>query len=529
MIMKKSYLKLALTMGLMMAMVALVTAQSITYPWPAHEREVVIEPGAPGTFESTILGDTTASGERVNPKTMYLLKRGATYIYRARVENTGYELWVGAEDGDGPRPILQAAAPEGGGESPRPFQVAGDFYIKDLHITCLDVLGNTTDNATLRIEADGTRAVMVNCIVEKNRLSVVRLNANGTSFYGFNNIICDVGNPTFMQNCRTYTTRANDHDSLIIVNSTHYNMTNNAIGLRGGRRTRYVHVENSTFVGMAQGGATFAQTDKVVMKNNLWLNSFIFGDAFAGTGYSPEAQPYAISADSVFFIPEGSEVPEFVPSEFTIMNNNFHTEQRLIDALPDSSTAVSDGLWFDPELQNFGTFTDNIDEMVMFTNGPAEIPTSFITDYYTVGEAGLPRFMPDIDQDLNGDGITGPLDADFSYADTYASYSAATDGGPLGDRRWFPDWEPSSIETASGLTFQVFPNPVRDFMRVKLSGGQSVDQIEITNLLGQRVKLVSSISGTDIYLNTSELATGLYFVNFMKNGTPLGTTKILKR
>jgi len=527
--MRKHYVKLALSAFMLTAIVTFLSAQDITYPWPAHDREVVIEPGAPGTFEQTIMGDTTATGERVDPKTMYLLKRGATYIYRARLENNGYTLWIGAEEGDGPMPIIQAAAPEGGGESPRPFQIGGDFYIKDVHITCLDVLGNATDNATLRLAVDDVRAVMVNCIIEKNRLSVVRLNANGTSFYGFNNIICDVGNPTYMQNCRTYTARANDHDSIVIVNSTHYNMTNDAIQLRGGRRTRYVHVENCTFVGTAQGGATFSQSDKVVFKNNLWINSFIFGDGFAGTGYSPEAQPYALRADSVFFIPDGDTVPEFVESEFMFMNNNFHTEERLIGVLPDSSTAVNEGLWFDPELQEFGTFEGTIDEMVVFTNGTAEIPTSFITTYYTEGEANLPRFMPDIDQDLNGDGVTGPLDADFSYADTYASYSAATDGGPLGDRRWFPDWEPSSVIEREGMRFQVFPNPVSDYMRIMISGKYDVNRVIISNVLGQTVKSVESISGTDIYLNTADLETGIYFVNLYDENVFLGTSKMLKK
>jgi len=528
--MKKIYKVSTMTLALIAMSFFIAKAQDIpTYPWPEPSTTVVIEPGAPGLINETIMGDTTATGERNDPNTMYVLKRGATYLYTARIENDGYPLWVVAEEGDGPRPIIQAVAPDGGGEASRQFQAAGDLYIKDLHLTGLDAIGNTTDNAMVRLAADNIRVVAVNCVFEKNRLSVIRLNADGTKFYGFNNIIADVGNPTNMFNCRTYTARATNHDTLIIYNSSHYNMTNDLIDIRGGRRIKYVHIENSTVVGNGIRTISLSQTEKAVIKNNLFINSMIFGDAYGGTDFTAEAQPYAFTADSVFDVEtdgEGNVISStFVPSEFTISNNNFHTEQRLIDALPDSATAVEPDLWFDPEFIAFGTFENNISENVAFENGPGEIPGSFITDFYAGNE--MPRFMPDIVADLNEDGSTGPLDADFSYSTSLASYTASSTGGPLGDLNWFPQFV--GITPYAYQSFNVYPNPANDVINVSLTKEQSVDKVVISNILGQDVRTIQDVTGESFTISTRGLNTGIYFVNFYNNGRMLGTNKILKK
>jgi hypothetical protein len=64
---------------------------------------------------------------------------------------------------------------------------------------------------------------------------------------------------------------------------------------------------------------------------------------------------------------------------------------------------------------------------------------------------------------------------------------------------------------------------------VNLKQDQKVDKVVITNVLGQHVKTVESLSGQTIEIQTNSLNTGLYFVNFFNEGRLLGTNKVLKK
>jgi hypothetical protein len=116
---------------------------------------------------------------------------------------------------------------------------------------------------------------------------------------------------------------------------------------------------------------------------------------------------------------------------------------------------------------------------------------------------------------------------DFAYPTSHAAYTAATSGKPLGDLNWFPD-VPNSVDNIE-MTFNIYPNPVRDLLRVNLKQDQKVDKVVITNVLGQHVKTVESLSGQTIEIQTNSLNTGLYFVNFFNEGRLLGTNKVLKK
>ena len=73
-------------------------------------------------------------------------------------------------------------------------------------------------------------------------------------------------------------------------------------------------------------------------------------------------------------------------------------------------------------------------------------------------------------------------------------------------------------------TFKIYPNPVNDI--IKFSNNESIDKLEITNILGQKVleSNPNEISGT---LNISNLNSGSYFVKMFSNGKQQ-VLKILK-
>ena len=60
----------------------------------------------------------------------------------------------------------------------------------------------------------------------------------------------------------------------------------------------------------------------------------------------------------------------------------------------------------------------------------------------------------------------------------------------------------------------VFPNPVKDFLNIKVSGSLDIKNIEIYNMLGSRIK---SYSNTFESLDVRGLSNGMYFLKFGTN------------
>ncbi len=77
--------------------------------------EMIIEAGEPGIIEQTIFGDTTETGERMNPNRVYILRRGTPYLLAQNLRWGDYHIRLKAEEGEGARPILIFANSEGGG------------------------------------------------------------------------------------------------------------------------------------------------------------------------------------------------------------------------------------------------------------------------------------------------------------------------------------------------------------------------------------------------------------------------------
>jgi len=69
----------------------------------------------------------------------------------------------------------------------------------------------------------------------------------------------------------------------------------------------------------------------------------------------------------------------------------------------------------------------------------------------------------------------------------------------------------------------VFPNPVKDFLNIKVSGSLDIKNIEIYNMLGSRIK---SYSNTFESLDVRGLSNGMYFLRFRTN-KGMVTKKIL--
>lgn len=511
--MKKFYMFTA-ALGLLLAGSQMAFAQD--FPWPDMGEGTVIEPGDPGKINDFIHGDTLADGSRAG-NNVYILRRGQTYLYTARINNNGYPLMVMAEEGDGPLPIIKALGPAPGeDEAERIFHAQGDLYIKDLVLNGFDQGGNYTDNATVRLAADSITVVCKNIKFDFNRQNNLRINAVGCKLYVEDCIIANQGVSQRLFQGFALHFRGNWTPLVHFRNNTIYNMHSMVITNRQTKRYNKFIFENNTIMNTGTGGADFGRPDSLIVKNNLWVNIGIMGDGFIGDREDFTFPHWYMTIDSLFTDTTNTVLVEpYVDMD----NNSFYLDPAVAALLPDSSDKSTETM-FHPHLADLaGDNNMVLDEAFSFTNFPATVAEyeAYINDFFAFADE--PAQMPQFDTDFRT--------LDFSYPEAHAAYSAASDGGPLGDRNWFPDYV--GLKRQMFETFDVYPNPAADVIYIKPGKGQAINRVVIANVLGQEVKRVDNLSGATLTVGTSDLSTGIYFVNYYYNNRYLGTSKMMKK
>lgn len=123
--------------------------------------------------------------------------------------------------------------------------------------------------------------------------------------------------------------------------------------------------------------------------------------------------------------------------------------------------------------------------------------------------------------------INVPLDG-FAGQDIYISFRHfnTTDEFILGiDNIELKFTDTSSVEDLEALGFSYYPNPVNDVLNLKANS--TIDQVEILNLLGQKV-FVDTPNSLQKSVDFSDLQSGIYLVKVAIDGSE-GTFKIVKK
>jgi hypothetical protein len=512
--MRKIYL-LLLMLGLFLMSPEKSAAQDL--PWPDLGEPMLITPGAPGTINQTINGDVDGSGNRLHNH--YVLQRGQTYLYTARIENDGWPLMVTAEEGDGPLPIIKPLGPAAGqDEAERPFHAPGDLYLKDIVISGWDQGGNYTDNAPVRLAADSITVVLDNVVFDFNRQQFVRINAVGCKLYIENCIFGNAGVSQRFQQGMHISFRGNWTPIVHLKNNTFYNGHYELLNNMNTKRYQKLVMENNTIMNTGQGGADFGRPDTLIVEDNLWVNVGIMGDAILGNRERFVEPFYYLSLDSNFTDTTNTTL---LHPYVEFNNNHFYLDPAIAELLPDSANKSTESL-FHPYLADLiGENNEIIDEAFTFESFPATTAEyqAYIMDFYTFADepAQMPLFTTDF------------RTLDFSYDETHPAYSAASDGGPLGDRNWFPDYIPTGISDIVKGNFLIYPNPVHDVLHVNLRPDQRVDKVVLTNIVGQQVKTVVNRHNTQLSVPVNDLQSGIYFVSFYNNNRLTGVNKLIKK
>src|SRR6056297_733715 len=177
MIMKKNYLRTG-TAAMIFVLIAVFSMSA-----SAQIRYIDVEPGI-GTLNTAINGDTTETGERIDPlNTVYRLKRVENIYYiSALISNIDYPLTVVAEEGDGPKPYLALKTDETGSTPSYCFRPKGNLTLKGLHMTNKDDLG-AVSMRIVRASADDIRLTIDNCWFDNAHQSGIRLDNENNSLY----------------------------------------------------------------------------------------------------------------------------------------------------------------------------------------------------------------------------------------------------------------------------------------------------------------------------------------------------------
>ncbi|HLE55832.1 MAG TPA: T9SS type A sorting domain-containing protein [Rhodothermia bacterium] len=460
------------------------------------QRICVVEQGL-GTLNLAIDGDTTGTGERVDENTIYQLASGGTYLLTGSIENR-FPLTIMAEPGATERPRLIPAVDEGG-ESARPFRPRDDLYLNGIYVTGEDELGGFPLRI-LRVSADSVRIVLENVHLDRDGQSAFRLDNADARIFINNSIVSNIGVTGDPNNGRVIDDRGNSIDTLMVTNSTFYNITSRTLRDDGGPNN-FVYFRHNTFMNHGQMVVTFGQTSSAHFVNNVVVNGGFYGATPTNPGY------IQVSVDSVS---EGEQ-------SVVIANNVFYLDPAITDAQPDSASVVP---WFNATADAFiaanGHGDSNFEEEIAFTNGPDE-PSATVTAFYA-----LDPDPPALDNGLTGDRTDPEVDVDpfdFSYSDATIAYTASTHGQPLGDLGYF-ELVPTTNEADPGVpqSFRLignYPNPFNPSTTVAFELDDAAEVgLTIFDAMGREVMSIQpemmAAGESSILLRADNLASGLY-------------------
>lgn len=474
--------------------------------------------------------------------TLYVLETGGFYLLNGSIENEEpltivSQAWLDDDDGftenafDRPQIVPAVLI---GGETDRPFTPRADLTLRGLYVTNRDEEGGLLQRL-IRVRSEGARVIIDDCHLDQDGQAAFRLDERDVKLYLLNSILSNIGVPSNPNNGRGIDDRGNDIDSLVVRNSTFYNLT--SVVLRdGGGNVNYAEFDHNTMVNIGQGIVQFGEVTEAIFTNNLVINWGFYGETLDVDDIEDGDEPETF----------GFEVEEQDGQSVVIRNNNFFRAPELsqIGDQPDIAAflAEEEDVFFpislyDPVAETFVDPDDNnLEEDVDFVRGPEDIrpslPGILQTFYSPDRDLSLrlpspninwvPLFIPQASEGF-----------DFTYNTDAASYTAAEENGqpqPLGALTWFdqeflPGTRLRAVPPATSApeTLSNYPNPFTSSTTLRYTLQHNAEvRLEVFDVLGRRVAtLVDGVQPArthDVSFEASGLPSGLYFARFTVDG-----------
>jgi hypothetical protein len=472
---------------------------------------------------------------------IFELERDAFYYSINEIQPDQQDLHVRAEEGDGRRPIVMAAAnPDDGSFNQIFYEFTGNMTLEGLHILGVTTEGSQLDQA-LRTDAENLRVIVNDCIIEKYRDRALRMNNAGTKAYFTNSIIRNMGE----QESGGVFIRVNTYcDTLVVQNCTLYNL-NNYLFQNTRNGLNYFEVTNNTFMNWATSdnrGVDVGRAKEVLIADNVFYNG-----AFNRNNTTHD--PFFVANDMT-----DSELPwEDSERDIQILNNNWYVDDEVAgiydkyyDAARDTLTReievivgedttyqeipykyIVGDVWIMDEtldtlydgtpalaaLMDMGvvTFENNFREELSFTN-PPDYPELHVMVklQYNWDDDLFEPILENISLDSDTmywvtEDAENPFD--FGYNDDAISATAGIDGGQIG-----ADWELYDANVgirntvANENRISLYPNPTSSFLNIE----NDYQSLEIFDMTGKLV--YQARDNAFKVLNVSNLGEGLYII-----------------
>ncbi len=504
---------------------------------PAFAQQVlIVEPD-----EGINIGALNAAIENApDPgNTIFELKRGGIYYLNGTISFSDFNLHIRAEEGDGPRPVLQPAVDEQGNVG-RHFSSSGNLTLEGLYLQGTSELGSIIDQP-VRVTGDDTRVIIDDCLFDYATSSMVRLNASGTKLYISNSIFRNALLADNPDNGRLVDTRSNPTDTIWVVNSTIYNGGSRLIRTSGANINYMELNQNTVFQLSFKENFMLDATKTAKITNNIFYN---FSYRVDNTQHDP-----MFTVDS---IGEGGPWTD-AERYFDLSNNNIYQQQEIIDVfnnfgpddlvrfnawdtlevnpIPYSWEVNTSQLFANQNILDTATWTpkpvllhfiDNgqvdttniFSEELVFDNPPPlnlEYLQFYVENNFSIGGTNPPNPYADEDPSVVGEVAVG---YSFGYSSVSRSATAGSDGQALGDPRWeFTDVSTDDITAVTRI--KAYPNPTNGLVTLEYPGNNIGNTtIDVLNITGQVVytKPATGERSGLVTLDLQHLNGGIYFI-----------------
>ena len=496
------------------------------------QNELIVESTGVGSLNEAIFGDTTATGERANPDRVYVLRRGTPYLLSGSIRWSDFDIHIKAEDGPGSRPLLIHAPSEGGESIAQLFRLdnGANLTIEGVHINVRNILKGFSERG-IRVSGDFSRVVVDDCVIEEAGQSGFRLNADSIKVFVTNSIFNRIGEPEDPNNGRLFDNRGHPLDTLLLENCIVYDVSSRYYR-NGGSNPFIINgiFNQNTFWGSGQTAFTFGSVENLTFTNNIAANSIFLAKPADGARYVIELDTFSQGETNV-----------------VISNNNFFTDQEILDATPavnivgDSVFAFQDSL-FDVyaslAIAATGSEATNITEDLAFVDEPP-FPTQFLTtgSMDTLQDDGIEGAGEWDFSDLTANSVFSGLGAepydrydtfhDFSYPSSAASFTAGTEGQPIGADLTGFTTSVTDLFVENNILY--YPNPAREVLYIANLNDLPVRNLVIFNLSGQALqRIVNPANNSILEVNLSNLTSGMYILTLVDERGNVSSRKFVK-
>ncbi|MEM8524762.1 MAG: T9SS type A sorting domain-containing protein [Bacteroidota bacterium] len=504
------------------------------------QREVLIEASAdplvPTDIFPVIMGDTTATGERVDNNTTYLLENGNVYVTTGRLVNSeDWAMQIRAVDLENTelKPII-TRLPNASGSFPDIMRSNGDVHFQNLWIISGEKgPGENSDWGKIRILGTGTTVKVSDCIIEKDRGGFLQLRADSVKMYVENSIFRNGGNRRILQgNGRGIDARNFSLDTLVMRNVIVHNIIDRFFRSQGGVSPHnYIEIDNCTAFNVA-GRHGFIQLGRVrqaKITDNLFVNPIMLGTSpfYTDEQTQPDNEAHkVITIDTLYD-----------DTQLNINNNNIFWTQDVMDVWAGIDSVSMPGILSRLIMEKLGD--DAADAFFQDPVELASVPMSilqYVKDVYAnpADEDMFDHTVEDIS--VEGTALDYGNLFDFStfdpcYDENSASATGAEFGGAVGAVFMCPELFSSTENIPQEVAgFELYPNPSKGFATFQYSIKQASQiDLSIYNLNGQLVQTLANEFHQvgDYTLEwTNQLVNGLY-IAVLRTETGVQSMKLM--